>query len=236
MSFFVIPKFGIMNRSMIIVAGGSGTRMKSELPKQFIELNGKPILMLTLEAMHDFDSEMQLILVLPETQMDYWESLCGMYNWAIPHLLANGGATRFLSVKSGLEKAIGKLVGVHDGVRPFVTAEMMERCFSEAERSNAAVPVVPIVQSLRWIHDGCNEAVNRDEYRAVQTPQCFNTDVLRSAFANANRTDYSDDASVVEANGVAVSLVDGDQENIKVTTPFDLQLGQLIIARRTRSN
>jgi 2-C-methyl-D-erythritol 4-phosphate cytidylyltransferase len=236
MSFFVNLKIGMINRSMIIVAGGSGTRMGTELPKQFIELNGKPILMHTLEAMHDFDSEMQLIIVLPKIQMDYWESLCGMHKWAVPHLLANGGATRFLSVKSGLEKATGKLVGVHDGVRPFATAEMMERCFAEAERSNAAVPVVPIVQSLRWLNDGCNEAVDRDEYRVVQTPQCFNTDVLRSAFSNADRTDYSDDASVVEANGVAISLVAGDQENIKVTTPFDLQLAQLIVARRTMSN
>ena len=210
--------------------------MGAELPKQFIELDGKPILMHTLEAMHHFDAEMQLILVLPENQMDFWENLCGKHNWAVPHLLANGGATRFLSVKSGLEHATGELVGVHDGVRPFVAAEMMVRCFAEAERSKAAVPVVPIVQSLRIVHDGGNEAVNRDHYRAVQTPQCFKTAVLREAFDNAKRTDYSDDATVVEANDVAISLVEGDQENIKVTTPFDLQLGQLIIARRTPSN
>lgn len=210
--------------------------MGAELPKQFIELEGKPILMHTIDALHSIDSEMQLILVLPVSQMDFWEELCGKHQWRVPRLLANGGASRFLSVKSGLELATGDLVGVHDGVRPFVTAEMMNRCFDSAEKSKAAVPAVPIVQSLRKVDGDDNAAVNRDEYRAIQTPQCFQANVLKDAFAKADRTDYSDDATVVEANGVPISLVDGDQENIKVTTPFDLQLARLIIARRTASS
>ena len=217
---------------MIIVAGGSGTRMGSELPKQFIELEGKPILMHTLDALNSIDSEMQLILVLPDSQMDFWEELCTKHNWRVPHLLANGGTTRFLSVKSGLELATGELVGVHDGVRPFVYADMVNRCFEAAGKSQTAVPVVPIIQSLRQVDENGNSAVNRDDYRAVQTPQCFQTTVLKEAFAKADRTDYSDDATVVEANGGSISMVEGDQENIKVTTPFDLQLGRLIIARR----
>lgn len=221
---------------MIIVAGGSGTRMGAELPKQFIELEGKPILMHTLDSLNTIDASIQLVLVLPESQMNFWEKLCGKHAWQVPHLLANGGATRFLSVKSGLEQVTGELVGVHDGVRPFVTSEMVNSCFAEADKSKGAVPVVPIIQSLRKVDGEGNEAVNRDDYRAVQTPQCFQTTVLRNAFAKADRTDYSDDATVVEATGVSISLVEGDQENIKVTTPFDLQLARLIIARRTESN
>ena len=221
---------------MIVVAGGSGSRMGADLPKQFIELEGKPILMHTLDALHEIDPEMQLILVLPASQMDFWEELCGKHNWTVPHQLANGGATRFLSVKSGLEQATGELVGVHDGVRPFVSKEMVDRCFAEAQKNKAAVPVVPIVQSLRKINQEKNTAVNRNDFCAVQTPQCFQTQVLKDAFAKADRADYSDDATVVEAFGVPISLVEGDQQNIKVTTPFDLQLARLIIARRTESN
>lgn len=218
---------------MIIVAGGSGTRMGADLPKQFIELDGKPILMQTIDALYAIDNEMQLILVLPEDQMDFWEELCEKHQWRVPHLVANGGASRFLSVKSGLELATGELVGVHDGVRPFISAKMIDRCFDSAERMKAAVPAVPIVQSLRKVNGDDNAAVNRDEYRSIQTPQCFRTSVLKEAFVKADRIDYSDDATVVEANGVSISLVEGDQENIKVTTPFDLQLARLIIARRT---
>ena len=210
--------------------------MGAELPKQFIELNGKPILMHTLEAMQAFDAEMQLILVLPESQMDFWESLCGKHNWAIPHLLANGGKTRFLSVQNGLELAEGELVGVHDGVRPFVSNVVMESCFQAAENRGAAVPVVPIVQSLRKVNASENKAVNRDEFKAVQTPQCFQTSVLKSAFENADGVDFSDDASVVEGNGGQIQLVEGSSENIKITTPFDLELAQLIVSRRTVSN
>lgn len=206
--------------------------MGADLPKQFIDLEGKPILMHTLDVLHEIDSDMQLILVLPKSQMDYWEKLCGKHNWAVPHLLANGGATRFLSVKSGLERASGELVGVHDGVRPFVTAEMLDRCFEAAALKQASVPVVSIVQSLRKVTGNENLAVNRDEFRAVQTPQCFQTSVLKEAFARAEKTDYSDDATVVETNGVPITLVKGDEENIKVTTPFDLQLARLIIERR----
>lgn len=221
---------------MIIVAGGSGTRMGADLPKQFIELDGKPILMHTLDALYEVDSEMQLILVLPESQMEYWEELCRKHHWTVPHLLANGGATRFLSVKSGLEKASGELVGVHDGVRPFVTTDMLDRCFETAAAKRASVPVVPIVQSLRVVSVNGNSAVNRDEFRAVQTPQCFQTSVLKDAFAKTQKTDYSDDATVVELSGVPITLVEGDEENIKVTTPFDLQLARLIIERRKSRN
>lgn len=209
--------------------------MGSELPKQFIELNGKPILMHTLETMRAFDAEMQLILVLPESQLNFWDELCESRSWSVTHDLTKGGATRFLSVQNGLLHAEGKLVGVHDGVRPFVSNQVLSSCFEAAQQSGAAVPVVPIVQSLRKLVTDTNQAVNRDQYRAVQTPQCFNSEVLKEAFAKADRTDYSDDASVVEANGGNITLVDGNSENIKITTPFDLELGRLIIERRSGS-
>lgn len=217
---------------MIIVAGGSGTRMGADLPKQFIELNGLPILMHTLQHLHEMDATMQLVLVLPESQMDFWEQLCCKHNWRVPHLLANGGATRFLSVQSGLALAQGKLVGVHDGVRPFVSRDVVQACFKAAESNGAAIPVVPIIQSLRRLENGESKAADRNEYRAVQTPQCFRTELLKKAFASAEHTDYSDDATVVEASGHPISMVEGNNENIKITSPIDLELGQLIIARR----
>lgn len=217
---------------MIVVAGGSGTRMGADLPKQFLELNGLPILMHTLRHLHEMDAAMQLVLVLPESQMDFWEQLCYKHNWSVPHLLANGGATRFISVQSGLALAQGKLVGVHDGVRPFVSRTVVDACFAEAKRTGAAIPAVLIVQSLRKMEVGGSVAVDRSSYRAVQTPQCFQTELLRKAFASAEHTDYSDDATVVEANGHPISLVDGNEENIKITSPLDLELAQLIIARR----
>ena len=225
-----------MKKSIVIVAGGSGTRMGSELPKQFIELVEKPILMHTLEAFHQLDESIQLILVLPKAQLGFWMELKKKHRFTVPHQIASGGATRFLSVANGLELVEGDLVGVHDGVRPFISPKVLSTCFEIAESFGAAVPAIPIVQSLRKMKGSENEAVNRDQYRAVQTPQCFQTSVLKNAFKSTDRTDFSDDASVVEANGAKIALVDGDEQNIKVTTPFDLELARLIIARRTSSN
>lgn len=214
---------------MIIVAGGSGSRMGADIPKQFIELNGKPILMHTLQNLHEMDNSMELILVLPEKEMDAWEQLCHQHQWQVPHKLANGGKTRFLSVKSGLALVDdGGLVGVHDGVRPFVSAEVINACFRKAEESGAAVPVIPIVQSLRKVEEDCNRAVDRNKYRAVQTPQCFRADILKKAFETANEINISDDASVVESAGYTVSLVEGNVENIKITTKIDLKLAKLL--------
>ncbi|MGB1316852.1 MAG: 2-C-methyl-D-erythritol 4-phosphate cytidylyltransferase [Flavobacteriales bacterium] len=221
-----------MKKSMIIVAGGSGTRMGAEIPKQFIELNGKPILMHTLQKMHSVDENMQLILVLPAAELDAWEQLCYKHDFCLPHVMAQGGSTRFLSVKSGLELAEDSdLIGVHDGVRPLFSTELIIRLFAEAEKSLAAIPVTPVIQSLRKVDGDANQAVNREDYRQVQTPQCFAASVLKKAFANATQVNYSDDAAVVEADGKSISLVEGELNNIKITTPIDLQLAELIIAR-----
>ncbi len=219
---------------MIIVAGGSGTRMGAEIPKQFIELNGKPILMHTLQGFQDADNALELVLVLPSNQFDQWKSLCAQHKFNVPHAIATGGETRFLSVQSGLSKVENsELVGVHDGVRPFASSALVNRCFEAAQQFGAAIPVTPVVQSLRKVNSSGNSAVNRSDYVQVQTPQCFQTSVLRSAFENANGIDFSDDAAVVEANGGTITLVDGEFENIKITTPLDLELADLIITRRT---
>lgn len=222
-----------MKKSMIIVAGGSGTRMGADVPKQFIELAGKPVLIRTLEKMKTVFSEMQLILVLPADQLDEWEKLCYQHEFCTSHILAEGGATRFQSVKNGLRLVEdSELVGVHDGVRPLFSSQLVKKLFAEAEKSGAAIPVTPVVPSLRLVNETTSEAVDRSAYREVQTPQCFKTSILKAGFANAEHVNYSDDAAVVEANGGSISLVDGDRDNIKITTPIDLELAELIIQRR----
>lgn len=216
---------------MIIVAGGSGTRMGAHLPKQFLELKGLPVLMHTVRNLHRIDSSMQLVIVLPKEQIDLWKTLCATHEFDVSHSVAPGGATRFLSVKSGLQHVTGRLTGIHDGVRPFVSAAVVDACFAEADTSGAAIPVIPVVQSLRQIEGQTSRAVDRDAYRVVQTPQCFRTEILKEAFSRATKVDYSDDASVVEAHGQHISLVSGNSENIKITSPIDLDLAHLLMER-----
>ncbi len=215
---------------MILVAGGSGTRMGATVPKQFLLINGKPLLMHTLRTMHNIDMEMELVLALPEQHFSTWKELCTAHNFATPHTVVAGGETRFDSVKNALNTvSSADLIGVHDGVRPLVTKEVVERCFEAAEQFGAAVPVVPIVQSLRKMNGTGSIAVNRDEYYAVQTPQCFRANELKDAYAKAAHNQFTDDASVLEATGKDIALVQGNVENIKVTSPLDLQLASLLI-------
>ncbi len=219
---------------MIIVAGGSGTRMGAEIPKQFIELKGKPILMHTLQGFQEADNAMELVLVLPSNQLELWKNLCHQHQFNVPHVIASGGKTRFLSVRNGLSKVENSgLVGVHDGVRPFASSVLVKRCFEAAQRFGAAIPVTPVVQSLRKLSNTGNSTVNRSEYVQVQTPQCFQSGILKTAFKNADGIEFSDDAAVVEADGGTITLVEGDLENIKITTRLDLELADLIITRRT---
>ena len=201
----------MMKKTMIIVAGGSGSRMGAEIPKQFIELNGKPILMHTLENLHAMDQTMQLVLVLPKEQFFFWNELKEKHQFSVNHELA-------------------------EGVRPFPSQKVIDACFAVANYSGAAIPVIPIVQSLRKLNNEQSEAVDRTNYRAVQTPQCFQTDILKKAFDAAEHTDYSDDATVVEAFGRTVHLIEGNIENIKITSPIDLELAQLIILRQSKPN
>ena len=244
----------------IIVAGGKGLRMGGDIPKQFLPIGGKPVLMRTIERFHEYSEDLQIILVLPQEQQEYWHKLCRKHNFPLPqqggvrggaYLLANGGETRFHSVQNGLalipDDAEG-VVGVHDGVRPFVTVEVIRRCYEEARRQKAVIPVIPVVETLRHIEGKpplgsvaslCEETSNlksqtsktvpRSDYRLVQTPQTFNIKLLKAANRQPYNAGFTDDASVVEAFGFDITLVEGNRENIKITTPFDLKIAEVLL-------
>lgn len=224
-------------RYVIIVAGGKGLRMGADIPKQFLPVGGQPVLMRTILAFREFDPRMKVILVLPHHQQEYWKGLCAEYSFREPFAVADGGETRFHSVKNGLalipDDAEG-VVGVHDGVRPFPSEETISRVYDEAERTGAAVPVVPVVDTLRHIEggditEGESKTVSRNEYRIVQTPQTFSIRILKDAYRQEYSDFFTDDASVVEHAGHAVSLVEGNRENIKITTPFDLAVAEAML-------
>lgn len=218
-----------MKKYAIIVAGGKGLRMGTEVPKQFLPIGGKPVLMRTLEAFHAYDIAMDLIVVLPVDQQAYWDRLCHDQGFAVPHQVADGGATRFHSVRNGLA-LVGDdgLVAVHDGVRPFVAREVIEACFCEADLRGAVVPVTDVVETVRRVTPEGSVTVNRADYKLVQTPQVFRTALLKSAYRQPYSERFTDDASVVEAMGVSVALVPGNRENIKITTPFDIRVAEAL--------
>jgi 2-C-methyl-D-erythritol 4-phosphate cytidylyltransferase len=219
-----------MQRSTIIVAGGSGKRMGAAVPKQFLLLKGKPLLMWTIEAFHRYDAAMQLIVVLPQDHHATWQDLCSEHQFTIPHTLVSGGAERFHSTLEGLRAVTHEgLVGVHDGVRPLVSTDLIARCFQAAEEHGAAIPVVAISPSVREVTEEGSQALDRSRLRAVQTPQCFRTPLLRRAFELPYDPAFTDEATLVERLGVDVHLVGGEEFNIKVTTPFDLQVAELVL-------
>ena len=218
-------------KSIIIVAGGKGLRMGGDIPKQFLPIGGKPILMHTIDRFLQYDASMQVVLVLPESQQDYWRTLCQQYHFSQPYALANGGETRFHSVKNGLAKVSpdATLIGVHDGVRPFVSLDTIRATYEEAARSEAVVPVIDVVETVRHlINPQVSETVPRSDYKLVQTPQVFSAILLRQAYAQPYTDFFTDDASVVERFGHPVTLVPGNRENIKITTPFDLTIAEAL--------
>lgn len=216
-----------MKAYAIIVAGGKGLRMGGEVPKQFLPINGKPILMHTIEAFRKALDGIEIILVLPADQHEYWQKLCKDYNFCSPELIAKGGETRFHSVQNGLALLPDDndaVVGIHDGVRPFVSKETIQRCYAAAAGGRAVVPVVPVVETIRQIlPDGKSITRPRDEYRLVQTPQTFPLVMLKKAYEQSYSETFTDDASVVEAMGEEILMVEGNRENIKITTPSDLK-------------
>ena len=235
---------------IIIVAGGKGLRMGGDIPKQFLPIGGKPVLMRTIERFRAYSNNLQIILVLPEAQQDYWKQLCKEYAFDVDYMSTNGGETRFHSVQHGLalipdetnggetrfhsvqhglalipDDAQG-VVGVHDGVRPFPSIEVIKNCYETAREKKAVIPVVPVVETLRHITDGTKP---RNEYRLVQTPQCFDIQLLKAANRQPYNDGFTDDASVVEAFGFENTLVEGNRENIKITTPYDIVVAEAII-------
>lgn len=220
-----------MNYGIIIVAGGQGLRMGYDLPKQFIPVQGKPILMHTLECFHHWDNSASLVIVLPEEHHSYWNMLIKELNCTIPHQIVNGGETRFHSVKNGLGLLnTCDLIGVHDGVRPFVSPNVIDACFKKAEIHGAVIPVIPLIETIRKRDKTGNYAVNRSDYCIVQTPQVFRSDWLAEAYRQSYATGFTDDASVVESTGKIIHLVTGNKENIKITTPLDLVIAEQLLS------
>ncbi|HAI75206.1 MAG TPA: 2-C-methyl-D-erythritol 4-phosphate cytidylyltransferase [Microscillaceae bacterium] len=223
----------------ILVAGGTGTRMQSSLAKQFLLLAGKPILMHSISRFYAFDPAMQLLVVLPDTEIKYWETLCNQYAFAIPHRVVAGGATRFESVRNGLAaiQAAEGLVAIHDGVRPLITQAIIARSFEEARQTQAAIAVVSLKDSIRqWETPPYSKATNRSQYCLVQTPQTFDLALLRQAYQQPFQDSFTDDASVVEALGKFISTFEGAYENIKITTPEDLVVAEALWAYQQKSS
>jgi 2-C-methyl-D-erythritol 4-phosphate cytidylyltransferase len=210
--------------SVIIVAGGSGSRMQSQVPKQFIAMGGQPILMHTIRRFHTYNQLLQLVVVLPPAQLQMWQALCFTHVFDIKHTVVSGGATRFGSVKNGLAAitAPDGVVAVHDGVRPFVPVEVIRAAFITAADKGNAVVAVPLKESIRQVFSTENKAVDRTQYRLIQTPQCFRLPLLRRAYELTEEPTFTDDASVVECLGEKINLVEGSYENIKITTSEDL--------------
>lgn len=223
-----------MKRGVILVAGGQGLRMGHELPKQFIPVHGKPILMHTLELFHRWDKTAALVLVLPEAHQEYWQMLVSELNCTIPHRIASGGETRFHSVKNGLALLTDcELIGIHDGVRPLVSLEVIHNCFHQASTFGAVIPIISITESIRKRDKNGSHSVNRDDYFVVQTPQVFHNDWLITAYKQEYIPAFTDDASVVEASGKTIHLVPGNKENIKITTPLDLAIAKELLIQKT---
>lgn len=209
--------------SVIIVAGGIGSRVGGELPKQFQPVGGRPMLMRAIEAFYDYDHNMRLVVVLPEGFASYWEKLCSKHHFTLPHQVVPGGATRFHSVKNGLNMiSEEETVGVHDAARPFVTKELIGRCFDTAlQHQCGVIPVVEEVHSVRQLTEKGSSMLDRKMLRVVQTPQVFPATALKRAYETEFDPTFTDDASVAELSGVSIMLVEGEDANMKITTPFD---------------
>ena len=223
-----------MKTVAIIVAGGSGTRFGAELPKQFLELGGKPILMRSIEAFaNSGNCPVDVIVTLPSDQMDLWQRLCDRYGFGVPHRVVPGGETRWHSVKHALD-SMGDVnevdvIAVHDGVRPMVTADVICRTIEAARRDGAAIPVVALNDSVRQVVGEASHALDRSALRAVQTPQAFDARLLLDAYSLPYQPTFTDDASVVEQLGHPITLVEGDPHNLKITRPMDLALAEYLL-------
>ena len=219
-----------MNESVIIVAGGQGMRMGGSIPKQFLLINGLPVLMHTINRFFKYNPKITVILVLPALQIDYWTDLCNRYDFTMAHTIIEGGETRFHSVYNGLKAVTQEgLIAVHDGVRPFVSVKTITECFNMAGQHGAAIPVTEPVESIRHLSEFESKACRREEYRLVQTPQVFDSQLLKQCYAQPWSPAFTDDASVVESTGHPIKLVTGNRENIKITSPFDLTVAEAIV-------
>jgi 2-C-methyl-D-erythritol 4-phosphate cytidylyltransferase len=220
-----------MKRCCIIVAGGQGLRIGGDTPKQFLPLGDKTILMHTIGRFNKFDPGMNIIVVLPEEHLTFWEKQKKEYNFNINHMVISGGSERFLSVKAGLQYADdNSLIAIHDGVRPFVSQETIKRCFKEADKNGMAIPFVEPNDSVRIQREYDTISIARKDVKLIQTPQVFRSELIKSAYKCEYNPDFTDDASVAEAAGHKVNLVQGNRENIKITRPEDIIIARAIFA------
>lgn len=215
--------------TVIITAGGIGKRMEANLPKQFLCIDGKPILMRTIQRFFDYNADIQIIVTLPNDWVKFWKELCEKHNFTISHAIVEGGKERFHSIKNALQLVEGSVVAVHDGVRPFVSKETIQSCMIEANTKGAAVPFLNMKESIREVGIGSSRAVNRTHFITIQTPQCFQRDLLVKAYEQEYHEGITDDASLVEQLGVTIQLVPGNEENSKITSPIDLKIAELFV-------
>lgn len=219
-----------MKKFALIVAGGSGSRMKQDIPKQFSELNGRPVLMHVFDIFAKFDSQIEFVLVLPKNQVEFWETLCKKHQFNSKYRLASGGETRFHSVKNGLDLITDDgIVFIHDGVRPLVSEQTLQNCYNVASEKGNALPVLPATESVRFMNEQGNKAVERSNYVLVQTPQTFQTSLIKKAYQQEFSSIFTDDASVLENMEENIHLVEGNRENIKITYPEDLLIASAIL-------
>ena len=221
------------NHAVIFVAGGTGTRMGSALPKQFLALNNTPILIHTLRNFFSFNRNFEMVVVMHYDYISFWKDLYLQFENVPEHTVVAGGEERFHSVKNGIEAVSNNVqyIAIHDAVRPLVSHETLTRCFNALNEHSAVVPAIPINDSIREVHGDLNKSVDRTLYKRIQTPQCFESNVLKEAYSKPFSPLFTDDASVVEANGHSVFLVEGNLENIKITSPIDLIVGESLTAK-----
>jgi 2-C-methyl-D-erythritol 4-phosphate cytidylyltransferase len=211
------------SNSVLLVAGGMGTRMESTVPKQFLLLNGVPVLMHTIKRFYEFDPLLPVVIVLPESEITRWEGLVGQYSFMLPHRIVAGGNTRFQSVKNGLRKiSDAGFVAIHDGVRPLCPPSLVTRCFAEAEKHTNAIPAVRVTDTVREFALGNNFVIDREKLRIIQTPQCFDAALIKKAYEISDGGNFTDDAGVFENAGHKIHLVKGEKYNIKITEQTDL--------------
>lgn len=224
-----------MNKIAIIAAGGTGNRMQSDTPKQFMLLQKLPVLMHSMNTFFHYDNNLELRLVLPYSEIDVWNNLCKEFNFKISHKIFEGGETRFQSVKNGLKDISSSfLIAIHDGVRPLVSERTISNCFDLAENQGTAIPVIPVTESIRKVDQEDSIAKQRDLYRRVQTPQVFQSELLLDAYNAEYEEEFTDDASVVEKAGYKIYLAEGNEENIKITTPLDLVIAEALAKHALR--
>jgi 2-C-methyl-D-erythritol 4-phosphate cytidylyltransferase len=216
-----------MQKVALIVAGGKGDRMNADIPKQFLLLNGTPILMHTLKQFSHFE---EIVLVLPHSQFDYWQELCITYNFTQKHTLVAGGTTRFYSVKNGLEKIDeNSVIAIHDGVRPLISTALINSLVAETKSGIGIIPVVPVKDSIRKVEGENSVHVDRSSLFKVQTPQCFLSADIKKAYTQEFSDTFTDDASVFEANGGEITTLLGEEKNLKITTKEDLKVASILI-------